>query len=151
MESRSGDQRQWERYAQVSPITQPDHSLTCALIDEGHKEARDANKKHCEAFSEMAGKRFTETYFAKYGKEQINLSVLVVHPDFRRRGAGTLLVNWGIEAAEDKGWPVTLCASPMGQLLYEHLKFKKIATEIVRAEDEEETLANVVMVLKRKS
>ncbi len=61
-----------------------------------------------------------------------------------------MLVNWGIEAAEAKGWPVTLCASPMGQFLYAHLRFEKIATEIVRAEGEEETLASAVMVRKYK-
>lgn len=57
----------------------------------------------------------------------------------------------GIEAAENKGWPVTLCVSPMSQLLYEHLKFENVATEIVRAEGEEETLANIVMVRKNKA
>ena len=62
-----------------------------------------------------------------------------------------MLVNWGIEAAEEKGWPVTLCASPMGQLLYEHLKFTKIATEIVRVEGEEEILSSAVMVRETKS
>ena len=98
----------------------------------------------------MTGNRF-KTYFAEYANEQINLAALVVHPDFRRRGAGTTSVNWGIENAEKKGWPVTLCASPMGQLLYEHLKFTKIATEIVRVEGEEEILSSAVMVRQIKS
>lgn len=94
-----------------------------------------------------SGKRFTTTYFAKYAEKQVNLATLVVHPDFRRRGAGTMLVNWGIEAAEKQRWPVTLCASPMGRLLYEHLKFGTIATERVQCEGEEEVLESTVMVL----
>ena len=41
---------------------------------------------------------------------------------------------------------MTLCASPMGQLLYEHLGFDQLATEVVRVEGEEETLESTVMV-----
>ena len=70
----------------------------------------------------------------------------MVHPDFRLRGAGTKLVRWGIEVAEGKGWPVTLCASPMSLLLYEHLGFEKIASEVVQVEGEEETLTSAVMI-----
>jgi len=93
----------------------------------------------------MAAKRFN-TFFAPWAEKQINLSALVVHPDFRRRGGGTILVNWGLRAARGKGWPVTLCASPMGKLLYDHLKFEWIATEVTRAEGEKETLTCAVMV-----
>ncbi len=86
------------------------------------------------------------TYFTKWAEKQINLSALVVHPDFRRRGGGTMLVNWGIKAAGEKGWPVTLCASPMGQFLYNYLNFEKIATEVTQVEGEDETLTCAVMV-----
>ena len=59
-----------------------------------------------------------------------------------------MLVNWGLHTAQEKGWPVTLCSSPMGRLLYEHLKFKKIATEVVQVDGEEETLESTVMVFE---
>ena len=116
----------------------------------GLDKRRDANKEHCIAFYEVAGRRF-QTYFAVFAENQVNLSALVVHPDFRRRGAGTMLVDWGIKAADAKGWPVTLCASPMGQLLYQHLGFKQIATEVVRVVGEEETLTSAVMVLREET
>jgi predicted N-acetyltransferase YhbS len=70
----------------------------------------------------------------------------VVHPDFRLRGGGTMLVRWGITVAEGKGWPVTLCASPMGRFLYDYLGFEKISSEVVQVEGEEETLTSTVMV-----
>lgn len=60
------------------------------------------------------------------------------------------MVNWGIERANERGWPVTVCASPMGKLLYSYLGFEKIATEAVQIKDEEETLESVVMVLPPK-
>ena len=77
----------------------------------------------------------------------MNLSALVVHPAFRQHGAGTMLVDWGIKAADTKGWPVTLCASPMGQLLYQH----QIATEVFRVVGEDETLTSAVMVLREET
>jgi GNAT superfamily N-acetyltransferase len=92
-----------------------------------------------------AGQRF-KTYFAKWAEEQVNLSSLVIHPDFRLRGGGTMLVRWGITVAEGKGWLVTLCASPMGRFLYQYLGFEKIASEVVQVEGDEETLTSTVMV-----
>ncbi|KAJ5611891.1 Acyl-CoA N-acyltransferases (Nat) [Penicillium herquei] len=114
--------------------------------DPEESERRDANRARCEAFKKASSVRF-KTYFAEWSGEQVNLSSLVVHPDFRRHGGGTMLVSWGIQNAKEKGWPVTLCASPMGQLLYEHLHFEKIATEVVQVEGEDETLESTVMVL----
>ncbi|KAK5632160.1 hypothetical protein RRF57_007874 [Xylaria bambusicola] len=58
-----------------------------------------------------------------------------------------MMVHWGTSVASEKGWPVTLCASPMGQLLYEHLKFVVIGTEVIQAEDEESSFSSAVMVL----
>lgn len=116
------------------------------LLDPGEDERRDANKVRLEAFQETASKRFTTTSFAKWGKEQVNLANLVVHPHFRRQRGGTMLVNWGIASAEAKGWPLTACASPMGKLLYTHLHFKHIATEVVQIEGEKETLIMPVMI-----
>ena len=115
------------------------------LSDPAEKERKDANNVHCEAFFGRAAQRF-RTYFAKWADEQVDLSSLVVHPDFRLRGGGTMLVRWGMTVAGGKGWPVTLCASPMGRFLYEYLGFEKIADEVVQAEGEEETLTSMVMV-----
>jgi hypothetical protein len=70
----------------------------------------------------------------------------VIHPEFRLRGGGTMLVIWGITVAEGKGWPVTLCASPMGRFLYQYLGFEKIASEVVQVEGDEKTLTSTAMV-----
>ncbi|KAM7183033.1 acyl-CoA N-acyltransferase [Rhypophila sp. PSN 637] len=106
--------------------------------DPGLDQRRDIDKRRLEAFLEKAGQRF-KTYFSKWGEEQVNLSTLVVHPDFCLRRGGTML-----------GWPVTLCASPMGRFLYEYLGFQTIATEVVQVEGEEETLGSTVTVLPAK-
>ncbi|PVH81301.1 acyl-CoA N-acyltransferase [Cadophora sp. DSE1049] len=120
--------------------------LTAAKApDLAEKDRKDADKRRCEAFFGRAGQRF-KTYFAKWAEKQVNLASLVVHPNFRLRGGGSMLVRWGMNVADDKGWPVTLCASPMGRFLYEYLGFKTIASEVVQVEGEQETLTSTVMV-----
>jgi predicted N-acetyltransferase YhbS len=96
----------------------------------------------------VAAKRYRPGgFFHKWAEKQINLSVLTVLPDFRRQGVGTMMVQWGIKAAVEKGWPVTVCASPLGALLYVHLKFVDIGTEVIQVEDEQDSFSSAVMVL----
>jgi GNAT superfamily N-acetyltransferase len=96
---------------------------------------RDANIPHCLAFTTAARHAFQE-YCAQYGEEQTHLWLLVTHPDFRRRGAGRMLMEWGLKAAEGKMWPVTVFASPMGQLPYESLGLETIGEKVVHVEGE---------------
>lgn len=112
--------------------------------DEGLDERRDANKEHAQAFTEAARETFQE-YFAKYRDKQIHLWLIFTHPDYRRRGAGSLLMKWGIDTAEEKDWPVTVFASPMGELLYASHGFQKIATKVVRFDGEDEKLVSAIM------
>jgi len=50
------------------------------------------NKAHFLAFANATGEAF-QKYFAKYAEKQIHLWLLVIHPDFRRHGAGTMLTE----------------------------------------------------------
>ena len=79
-------------------------------------------------------------YLSGYGEKQIHLWLLTTHPDFRRRGAGTMLCNWGIDRAAEKGWVVTVLASPLGKLLYEYLGCKLLGSVTVRVDEEKEKL-----------
>lgn len=109
----------------------------------------DANRRHCEKYNEVVAECF-QKYFAKYAESQIHLWLIVTHPDFRRRGAGTMLMNWGLDAAKEKGLPITVFASPMGRLLYAHLGFQDVATEIIQVDDEEDKLTFTVMEFDAK-
>ncbi|RYO97405.1 hypothetical protein DL765_011249 [Monosporascus sp. GIB2] len=116
--------------------------------DRGLDQRKDANKKHVEAYLKVASNRYEpHGFFFKWAEKQINLSVLTVLPEFRRQGVGAMMVNWGINAATEKGWPATVCASPLGKLLYAHLKFGVIGTEVIQAEGEEDSFSTAVMVL----
>lgn len=106
-------------------------------IDRGIHERRDANPTHMKVYSKAISSGFAK-YFATYGKEQLFLDMLVTHPNFRRRGAGTMLCNWGRDEAVRKGWTLTVMASPMGRFLYEHLGYTLVGSEKVQADGEDE-------------
>lgn len=61
-----------------------------------------------------------------------------------------MLMEWGLETAKKKEWPVTVFASPMGRLLYAHLGFQDVATEYIQVEDEEDKLTFTVMEFDAK-
>ncbi|KAF2771517.1 acyl-CoA N-acyltransferase [Teratosphaeria nubilosa] len=60
------------------------------------------------------------------GKAYITLDILVVHPAFQRRGAGTQLLSWGCEQADKLGVPIVLESTPAGLSLYQRVGFKHV-------------------------
>ncbi|KAK4649347.1 uncharacterized protein QC761_118050 [Podospora bellae-mahoneyi] len=101
-------------------------------------ERRDGNREHMKAYAAAMERTFARC-FESYGKEQLHLWMLVTHPDFRRRGAGTRLCNWGVdESARRGGWILTVMASPMGRKLYEELGYVLVGTDTARVGGEEE-------------
>lgn len=49
---------------------------------------------------------------------KVDLQVLVTHPKHQRRGAGSLVLEWGTRQADKKGLISVLQASPAGEGLY---------------------------------
>ena len=58
------------------------------------------------------------------------LDMLFVHPDAQGKGAGKMLVRWGVERTDELGLKGFVEASPRGRPLYE--KFGFVVTEHVR-------------------
>jgi ribosomal protein S18 acetylase RimI-like enzyme len=122
----------------VSWCTVPSESDRTALLDRGINERRDANREHMVAYGEAMTRSFDKS-FARYGERQLHLWMLITHPDFRRRGAGTQLCNWGVEeSARRGGWILTVMASPMGKSLYDHLGYNLVGCETAKVDGEEE-------------
>jgi len=90
-----------------------------------------------KAFVDALGQGFNK-YFGPYGKDQVHLWLLATHPDFRRRGAGTMLCNWGKERAMERGHTLTVLASSMGKILYGAVGYNVLGSVIVQADEEEE-------------
>lgn len=90
------------------------------------------------AYGEAMTENF-DKFFARYGEEQLHLWMLITHPNFRRRGAGTELCNWGVEeAARRGGWILTVMASPMGKNLYDHLGYNLVGYGTAQVDGEVE-------------
>ncbi|KAI0506119.1 acyl-CoA N-acyltransferase [Xylaria bambusicola] len=81
------------------------------------------NKEACEAvfssLDEVRRKRST-------GVKHVHLRFLHVDPKHQRRGAGAMLVNWGVEEARKLGLPAFLESSPAGHSLYLRQGFRDI-------------------------
>jgi predicted acetyltransferase len=89
-------------------------------------------------------------YFRQFGKEQIGLGRLVTHPDFRRRGAASMICGWGQREACKDGKSLSLLATPMGKPLYLSLGYKVIGKVVAQVEGEEERVEVDAMVKHNK-
>ncbi|KAF2815948.1 acyl-CoA N-acyltransferase [Mytilinidion resinicola] len=56
------------------------------------------------------------------------LDALSTHPAHHRRGAGAMLIRWGLVRADEEGVETYLEASAMGQPLYERYGFRPVRT-----------------------
>jgi GNAT superfamily N-acetyltransferase len=86
--------------------------------------------------------RYWETMFP----QNYYLVLLATHPDYRRRGAGTALTQWGIDQALAAGADVGLEASPMGFPLYQHLGFVVLENLVVKPDNDSTSVLWRVMV-----
>jgi predicted N-acetyltransferase YhbS len=103
------------------------------------------------AFREAVGKAKTEWFDNNYGEKQIYLGMLACHPDYQKRGAGEMLVRWGIDKGRAEGLTPTLFASPMGMKLYTRLGYKDVGSFRAQVEREKEYLDTPGMVLELES
>ncbi|KAI1131277.1 acyl-CoA N-acyltransferase [Nemania abortiva] len=63
--------------------------------------------------------------------KHVHLSLLHVHPDHQRKGAGRMMVMWGVEEAKKLGLPASLCASEEGHSLYLSCGFRDIDVQTI--------------------
>jgi hypothetical protein len=94
-----------------------------------------------QAFSEALTTAKKLYYNDKYGANHLHLRVLATHPDFYHRGAAGMQCRWGMDLARQRGQPVTLFASPMGEQLYSYLGFERHGTVIIQVKGEEEKVS----------
>ncbi|KAK5134952.1 hypothetical protein LTR08_005903 [Meristemomyces frigidus] len=71
-----------------------------------------------------SGKAFKNEFIG--GKAHAYLNILVTHPAHQRKGAGSMLVKWGCDKADEKGVMSALMASAAGQKVYQNHGFKVV-------------------------
>jgi predicted N-acetyltransferase YhbS len=62
----------------------------------------------------------------------LGLDTLTTLPQAQRRGAASLLLQWGIERAAKDGLPIFLYAEPQGHALYKRFGFVEIKGQVIR-------------------
>ncbi|KAF8150320.1 acyl-CoA N-acyltransferase [Mycena galopus ATCC 62051] len=112
--------------------------------DDGIDERRDANPARLREFRRVLAAA-SKAYFGRYAEQHLYLAFIATHPDFRRRGAASLLCRWGMDRAAASGWPVTLFATALGKKTYDSLGFATLGTETIQVEGEEDKFYSVCM------
>jgi len=95
---------------------------------------RDANPLHVAAYRKSIGQAQEEFFDRAYGKNQLSLAQLATHPDYFRRGAATMLLEWGVALGRKESWSITVFAGPMAYNLYRRFGFKtlvKVTTQVL--------------------
>ncbi|KAF5013960.1 hypothetical protein FDECE_89 [Fusarium decemcellulare] len=75
----------------------------------------------CDAFIERLENSRLQVMAGQ--KKHYYLDTLVTHPDYQRRGAGSMLVKWGCDLADKDGVGVYVDASEAGAPLYQKFGF----------------------------
>ncbi|TRX98937.1 hypothetical protein FHL15_000279 [Xylaria flabelliformis] len=93
-------------------------------------------------WSEGERRRFAERMYAQWGdhrpvkmrKPHLFLNACFVHPDHRGRGAGRMLVQWGVDKADSLGIEMLTEATDEGKPLYAKYDFVLLNTFYLRSE-----------------
>jgi GNAT superfamily N-acetyltransferase len=106
---------------------------------------RDANAVRVKAFAETLAQSKKIIFDGSYGRRHFTLQVLATRPGWQRKGAGTMLCNWGIKMSLWTGMAISVFASPMGRKLYSHLGFRPISEVKLAVDGDDESVAVLAM------
>jgi len=98
-------------------------------------------------FRQKCAESKRDLFDARYSRGHMFLRILLCHPDYQRRGAGSALTSWGIEEGLRLGLNTTVFASPMGLGLYKKLGFREIGRFRVQLEGDDDFLEIPALVL----
>ncbi|MCJ1312464.1 hypothetical protein MMC25_006138 [Agyrium rufum] len=69
--------------------------------------------------------------------KHLALQIMFTHPAYRRKGAGTMLMKWGTELADELGLESWVQATPLGKALYLHFGYE-VVKELLLVPDVDE-------------
>jgi ribosomal protein S18 acetylase RimI-like enzyme len=125
--------------------------FTCLTSIHGNRSRRDANTARMKAFTEILATSKKIIFDELYGQKYFTLQVLATSPAWQRRGAGTMLCQWGITISLWTGMAISVFASPMGQALYRRLGFRPISTVNLVVEGDSESVSVLAMSYEDQS
>jgi len=71
------------------------------------------------------------------------LTTMVTREPYRKRGAGSLMLEWGLEQARKDGIPVFLEATPAAKGLYEKHGWRQVGKQVSEVEDQKIEIARM--------
>ncbi|CAI6331890.1 unnamed protein product [Periconia digitata] len=86
----------------------------------------DLEKEYAKALFDSLGVD-EHKYYEEHDLPFMRLAIMVVEPEYQRRGAGAELLKSGLNVADKVGAATTLIASPEGKGLYEKFGFTTLA------------------------
>jgi len=123
----------------TEPLSRPANNPVLPITI-GHRDRMNVFRERCAASKrDMFDKRYTRGHMF--------LKILLCHPDYQRRGAGSALTSWGIEEGRRLGLNTTVFASPMGLRLYKKLGFREIGRFRVQLDGDDAFLEIPALVL----
>ena len=83
----------------IAPSFHPTPPFVFWMFPDECNTRRDADLAHIAAFRSVLIASVNKYFDAPFGNSQVQLYHLATHPDYQRHGAGTRLLNWGLELA----------------------------------------------------
>ncbi|KAJ5638859.1 GNAT family acetyltransferase [Penicillium herquei] len=79
--------------------------------------------------AEYAEMMLNQAFFARqcwFQRPHAGVNAMGVHPDYRRKGVGRLLMEWGHEIIDPLGYESFIEGSPIGRWLYESCGYRRV-------------------------
>lgn len=89
-------------------------------------------------------------YWERLYPRNYHLEILATHPDYRRRGAATSLIKWGVFQALREGVDAGLESSPMAFSLYRKLGFALQEEVVIHVDGDDSRIMTRVMLYDKK-
>lgn len=105
----------------------------------------DRDAKRVAAFNQTIRAYARDHFVKRFEEKHLYLGTLATHPDYQRRGAGSMLLQYGLNVAEEESLGLSLFASPMGHPVYAAKGYNVTDVLKIQVEGEDEWVEEVAM------
>ncbi|KAF2683304.1 hypothetical protein K458DRAFT_452810 [Lentithecium fluviatile CBS 122367] len=99
----------------INPFAHPEEEVTDWYPDDSSRD-----------FVSQAIEQMDVPRMQMAARPQVFLNILFTHPDYRRKGIGSMLVQWGIDTAKSLGVEFWLNSTSVGKPLYDKFGFELV-------------------------
>ncbi|KAF9696331.1 hypothetical protein EKO04_005728 [Ascochyta lentis] len=126
VDTKTGEMIAGARWRNVKPKDPSASERTWEEVDEGFKRTEPYDESDPDLFHALHDLFSSNKRNILETRSHYVLDTLVTLPSHERRGAGSMLVRWGTERADEAGVEAYLEASPMGAPMYARHGFEPV-------------------------